>query len=67
MDSLKLFASEVMPEFPNASLTSGVEAGRSPGGKIKLAEIDTSQYTVYSSQTPTNRQQMESELAKLNV
>ena len=67
MGSLKLFASEVMPEFHEREPQHQAWKQDVLAGKIKLAEIDTSQYTVYSLQTPTNRQQMEAELAKLNA
>ena len=67
MDSLKLFAAEVMPEFherepQHQAWKQGVLAG-----DIQLAEIDTKPYVVYSVQAPTNREQREADLAKVNA
>jgi hypothetical protein len=67
MDSLKLFATEVMPEFHEREPQHQAWKQAVLAGEIELAEIDTSQYTVYSLQTPTNRQQMEAALDKLNA
>ena len=67
MDSLKLFATEVMPEFHEREPQHQAWKQAVLAGEIALEEIDTSQYGVYSLQAPTNRQQMEAALNKLNA
>jgi hypothetical protein len=67
MDSLKLFAIEVMPEFHEREPQHQAWKQSVLAGNIALEEIDTAQYEVYSLQPPTNQQQMEAALAKLDA
>jgi hypothetical protein len=67
MDSLQLFATEVMPEFHEREPQHQAWKQAVLAGEIALAEIDTSQHIVYSLQTPTDRQHMEAALNKVNA
>jgi hypothetical protein len=67
MDSLKLFAAEVMPEFHEREPQHQEWKQAVLTGEITLEEIDTTPYSVYSVQTPTTRDRVEAELAKLNA
>ncbi len=67
MDSLKLFATEVMPEFHEREPQHQAWKQAVLAGGIALAEIDTAPHTVYSLQTPTDRQHMEAALNKVNA
>ena len=67
MDSLKLFAAEVMPEFHDREPQHQAWKQAVLSGDIQLEEIDTTQFSAYSVQTPTTRDRVEAELAKLNA
>jgi hypothetical protein len=67
MDSLKLFAAEVMPEFHEREPQHQEWKQAVLAGKIELEEIDTAPHSAYSVQTPTSRDRVEAELAKLNA
>ena len=67
MDSLKLFATEVMPEFHEREPQHQAWKQAVLAGEIELEEIDTSQHIVYSLQTPTDRQHMEAALNKVSA
>jgi hypothetical protein len=67
MDSLKLFAAEVMPEFHDREPQHQVWKQAVLAGDIQLEEIDTTPHIMYSVQTPTTRDQLEATLGKLNA
>jgi alkanesulfonate monooxygenase SsuD/methylene tetrahydromethanopterin reductase-like flavin-dependent oxidoreductase (luciferase family) len=67
MNSLQLFATEVMPEFHEREPQHQAWKQAVLTGDITLEEIDTAQYHVYGVQTPTTRQEMEAVPNKLNA
>ncbi len=67
MDSLQLFADEVMPEFHERESKHQDWKQAVLSGDIQLEEIDTAPHTIFSTAAPTDRKGMEAGLNIVNA